>query len=189
MIHYVYVHFTKDTLEPFYIGKGKGLRRFKTNSRNRWWKYKVAKHGFVSDILKEFNTNKEALEYEIEMIAFFKSEGIKLVNLSLGGEGSCGVKASEETKRKIGEHSKNNPRGTAVPKDLIIAVNIDTGEILTMLGKSDIVAKGFQPRCVYRCCNNKQASHLNHTFSRSPLYGSSAQTNSRTKQTFDGYAQ
>lgn len=169
MKHYVYVHFTKDELRPFYIGKGIGARLNRKNSRNRWWHFVVEKHGFVSDVLKEFDTHEEALLYEVEMIAFFKSEGMQLVNLTNGGEGSVGVKASEETKRKIGYHSKMFPRGQSKPSCRIVATNVDNGSTVSMIGKTDILSKGFQPRCVYACCNGKQSIHLNHTFHREQI--------------------
>ena len=169
MSHYVYIHFTKDELKPFYIGKGIGNRRNKTNSRNRWWKFVVAKHGFVSDILKEFDTNEDALVYEVETIKFFREEGFNLVNIPDGGEGSSGMLASEETKRKIGEHSRRFPRGQAKPKYKIVATNLDTGATIEMIGKQAIVTSGFQPRNVYKCCCGLQNKHLGHTFTKFEL--------------------
>lgn len=166
MKHYVYIHFTKDELKPFYIGKGINNRINKTNSRNKWWRSIVAKHGFVSDILKYFNTNEEALAYEIEMIKFFRDENIKLVNITAGGEGSSGVKASEETRRKISAHSKNFPRGQAKPKYQILATNLSNNKVTIMIGKTDIIANGFQPRNVYKCCNGRQSKHLGHIFKK-----------------------
>lgn len=169
MKHYVYIHFTKDELRPFYIGKGIGARLNRKGSRNRWWHFVVEKHGFVSDVLKEFDTHEEALLYEVEMIAFFRGEDIKLVNLTNDNEKSVRIKTSEETKHKIKYHSKTFPKGQSKPNCRIVATNVDDGSTVSMIDKTDIFTKNFQPKCVYACCNGKQSIHLNHTFHREQL--------------------
>lgn len=62
----------------------------------------IAKHGDAVQIKKitEYKTWEEACAAEIEMIAYLKQEGFKLLNMTAGGDGSLGKKASEETKRK-----------------------------------------------------------------------------------------
>jgi len=106
MKHYVYIHFKTDTLEPFYIGKGSGVRYKFTSNRSIHWKRIRAKHGFTPDILEYFHTHEEAIEYEKEMISFFRKE-YKLCNHTDGGEGTFGMVHSEETKRKISENASS----------------------------------------------------------------------------------
>lgn len=98
---YVYIHFKKDTLEPFYIGKGSGTRYKSTKGRSNYWNRVYSKYGFVPDILQYFDNEQLSFEYEKEMIQFFRDQGFVLVNLSNGGEGVSGYKHTEEAKDKI----------------------------------------------------------------------------------------
>lgn len=101
MNYYVYIHYTKDTNEPFYVGKGKGKRAFSKDGRNRYWKYKVSKHGYYVEIIKKNLSEKQSFNHEIYMIYFLKNIGINLVNLTDGGEGASGHTVSNESKLKM----------------------------------------------------------------------------------------
>lgn len=98
---YVYIHFKKDSLEPFYIGKGTGGRMKATSHRNQYWQRIVNKHGFIADVLKYFSSSEAAFDYEKEMIKFFRDQGFKLCNLTDGGDGAAGVTISPETRLKM----------------------------------------------------------------------------------------
>ena len=108
---YVYEHWRLDTNQCFYVGKGQGKRAWDmscdggTNSRNRWHKFLIKKlhpHGLL-DVRLVFEKLKEdrAFEIERERIAHWRGLGVKLVNLTDGGEGSSGVIVGEETRGKI----------------------------------------------------------------------------------------
>ena len=101
---YVYIHTKVTDNTIFYVGKGKGKRAWDKYSRNRHWKYIVAKHGHNVVIVQDNLTEKQALELEVLLIADIGRES--LCNLTDGGEGSSGCVCSEETKRKIGEANK-----------------------------------------------------------------------------------
>lgn len=102
--------------QPFYIGKGQKNRayvhayekakynQFKQNVVNAIRK-KGMQHGV--DILKEFAEEKDALNYEIELIKKYGRRRLDvggiLSNRSLGGEGISGYKFTDKQKKKLSE--------------------------------------------------------------------------------------
>ena len=101
-MYYVYQHRKADSNEIFYVGKGKGNRLHGTQGRNKYWKHTVAKHGYVAELLISEIDEDFALLIEIETIATYRQRGIKLVNLTDGGEGVSGYShpMSDENKKK-----------------------------------------------------------------------------------------
>jgi hypothetical protein len=95
---YVYRHVRLDTNQPFYIGVGlredKFFRARQTGKRNKHWNNIVSKTKFRVDILFEDVENDFALEKEKEFISIYKrkDDGGTLCNITLGGEGTLGVK-------------------------------------------------------------------------------------------------
>ena len=106
MSFYTYAHYTKDTYELFYIGKGQGKRAYTEQNRNKWWKRKVSKHGgFFVELLALWETEQEALEHEAFLIDTFDLIGVQLTNIqkSIGKETS-GRKLSLETRQKMSDN-------------------------------------------------------------------------------------
>ena len=97
--HYTYAHAKPDGT-IFYIGKGIGRRAYSKN-RNNYWKRIVAKYGYEVQILAHWDTEKEALNHEVLLIACMKDMGIELCNLTEGGEGATGYQHSEEHKASL----------------------------------------------------------------------------------------
>jgi hypothetical protein len=94
----------------FYIGIGRHKKRaYTTDRRSPIWKYAVNKYGLKIEVLYENISWEEACKIEQELIKQYGrkafNEGI-LVNLTKGGDGRLGLKASEETKRKMSESHK-----------------------------------------------------------------------------------
>jgi hypothetical protein len=103
-MYYTYAHYTADTKELFYIGKGTFSKRgnykraYVSTRRNAHWNNKVNKHkGFEVQILATWKTEKEAFEHERLLISCFEG---RLVNLTIGGDGCAGRIHSEEEKTK-----------------------------------------------------------------------------------------
>lgn len=124
-MYYAYSHKKKDNNQIFYIGiakkNPKRLSGFKTTysrafskkSRNVIWKNIVNKHDYIIDIIFECDTEDEIIEKEKELIKFYgkiiNKSGI-LCNMTDGGHGIESFNHSLESKRKIGESSKNRIR-------------------------------------------------------------------------------
>jgi hypothetical protein len=110
-----YAH-TKPDGTIFYIGKGVEKRAYDTKSRNRFWKHIVAKHGFKTVILANWDTEQEAFEHEKVLIACFNDMGYELANLTDGGEGSAGYKwAPEQLAKRSTEEARARRRGENNP--------------------------------------------------------------------------
>lgn len=120
---YVYGHYTKDTNELFYVGKGVGVRAWSRDKRSRWWTRTVNKHGLEIKLLFENLTESEAHDKEMKLIQQHgrrnNNTGI-LINLTEGGEGISGYKHTESTKRiisnKLSGRTLSEPHKTAISK-------------------------------------------------------------------------
>ena len=103
---YVYVHLRATTKEPFYYGKGCDKRALESD-RNTWHANVVRKHGFVSVILKDQLTEKEAYSEEKKFIAEARARGENIVNVSEGGEGFTSETARLAGKKGGATNAKN----------------------------------------------------------------------------------
>lgn len=103
---YVYEHLKADTGEVFYVGKGCRKRARDKDNRSQYWLNIVKKHGFdvryvVKDVDEEF-----AFLVEQERIDQLKRLGVKLCNLTNGGEGLSGWVMPQELKEKMSKVHK-----------------------------------------------------------------------------------
>lgn len=104
---YIYGHFTKDTKELFYIGKGTSNRMTSTSGRSKGW-YEVAKQrGVLAKILVRGLTEVDALTEENRLILSNKSNSL-LVNKSVN-IGKCTITLEELQKLVV--ISPSSPSG------------------------------------------------------------------------------
>ena len=62
---YIYKHIRPDTNEVFYIGVGVDERRINSNqSRNKFWKNIVNKHGIIREIIEDNLSWDDAIKRE-----------------------------------------------------------------------------------------------------------------------------
>ncbi|MBT8514387.1 hypothetical protein G6727_02805 [Polynucleobacter paneuropaeus] len=94
---YIYQHLKADTNEIFYVGKGNKKRAYSHN-RGEYWKRVVAKHGLIVQIIHQDLDEDTAFKLEIETIQIYRSQGIKLVNMTDGGEGTSGRITTDESR-------------------------------------------------------------------------------------------
>lgn len=80
MKYCVYGHYTKETNELFYIGKGTGNRAWVTSNRSKLWHQVVKAQGFVYKIISDNLNEKSAIELETKLISENKG---RLVNRRL----------------------------------------------------------------------------------------------------------
>lgn len=93
--YYVYRHYIGNN--TFYVGKGSGDRAYETrkNRRNIKWCEFVNNREYNVEIVKYFNDNKKALDFEEELTQYYKNIGQCEANISIG------AKINNETKTKM----------------------------------------------------------------------------------------
>ena len=72
--YYVYGHFIKSTNVLFYIGKGCHKRAAVKHNRNALWNELVAQHDYYSLIIRDNLSEKEAINFEQELLNEFPTE-------------------------------------------------------------------------------------------------------------------
>jgi hypothetical protein len=121
---YVYALRVDGEENPFYIGKGQGNRAIhhftpsslKKNSHknNKIKKARLQGKEVKIEYFETGLTNEQACEKEREYIAKYgrwdTEEGGVLANRTDGGEGTLGIKPTEETRRKMSEAQKKRPQ-------------------------------------------------------------------------------
>lgn len=97
----VYLHTRLDGV-VFYVGIGSPKRPYSEINRNKHWHRTTEKYAYTVTILHENLSWEAACALEIELIAKYRAtSGSKLCNVSTGGEGSKGLKHSDEAKERM----------------------------------------------------------------------------------------
>ena len=85
-MYYVYEWFIVDTNEIIYVGKG--IRnRYKVRKHNKFFNDMIMRFKCDSRIVKEFEDEKDAFEYEYDRICELKAKGQCVCNIYNGGSG------------------------------------------------------------------------------------------------------
>lgn len=98
--YYVYLHRKATSGEVFYVGKGLGPRAEQKTNRNRHWHNVVKRHGLVVERLEPLLCESDAFALERYLIAGYRALGVRLVNLTVGGEGAAGRVVSTLSRAK-----------------------------------------------------------------------------------------
>lgn len=115
---YVYIWFLTDTNEVFYVGKGSGNRVTSMKDRNRHFRNIRRKCKCDYKIVKYFNNEEEAYEFEMQLGMEYKARGQAWCCYVLGKTNKF---ISSETKNKISKSLKGNTpwnKGRKMPSDL-----------------------------------------------------------------------
>lgn len=112
---YVYTHTRLDNNEVFYVGIGTQdnyRRASRSHYRTNYWNNIVKKCGWKVDIVYDKISWEDACKKEKELILKYGRVDLgtgTLVNLTDGGEGNFGRKASEKTRLKMSNKKRGIP--------------------------------------------------------------------------------
>lgn len=119
-MYYVYEWYVKETGEIFYVGKGT-KNRYKVKKHNRFFNDFIKRYDCESRIVKHFESEKEAFEYEFERVLELKLKGQCVCNIYNGGTGGTTDWWTDEKRKEYSQKnvmksenqrnrmSKNNP--------------------------------------------------------------------------------
>ena len=139
---YVYEWFIKETNEVIYVGKG-CRKRYKVTKHNKFFNDMIKRFDCDSRIIKEFETEKEAFEYEYERVNELKAIGQCVCNIYDGGCGGTTNWWTEDKKKWYSEHnvmkneaqrkrmSEKNPMKN---KEIALKVNQKNSKIVIING-------------------------------------------------------
>lgn len=148
--YYVYEWFIINTLEVFYVGKGRGMRRFSMASRNKLFMNIINKYNCAVRLYKTGLTEREAFEIEKDRIAELKLIGQARANFHIGGCGGdtgyrpigeknpfYGRKHKQQTIEKIRQKQTGKKLGPLTRKKMSIAhKGKNVGEKNPMYGRT-----------------------------------------------------
>ena len=103
--YYVYEWFIKETKEIFYVGKGCDNRVTSMKDRNNYFKNIRSKYECDYRILKYFDKEQEAFDFELKRGTELKNIGQAKASFVLGGKQKF---ISKETRKKISDTLKQN---------------------------------------------------------------------------------
>lgn len=129
MRDYIYVY-NDEHGTPYYVGKGRGLRKYHQNKHTCTVPPKENIQTFYCD------NEEEAYETEMFLIEFFgrAQDGGLLQNVTLGGRGARGRVDSAETIRKRAEGCIEHFKTNEHPRALTYEITTPDGEMIIIRG-------------------------------------------------------
>ncbi len=128
---YVYVHSRLNTGAPFYVGKGHARRAYTIKSRSQHWKNIVAKDGgWHVNFIAERVDEELAFLAEMEAIDKYRRLGVRLINLTDGGDGVSGYRPTKPPHNKgkpMSEKMKAHLSATAKARGILPPIEWNRG--------------------------------------------------------------
>lgn len=103
-MYYVYEWFIKETGEVIYVGKGTH-NRYKVKRHNKFFNDMIKRFECDSRIIKEFECEKDAFEYEYDRINELRSVGQCVCNIYNGGTGGTTSWWDDNRRKWYSEHN------------------------------------------------------------------------------------
>jgi len=104
-MYYVYEFYIVDTGEIIYAGKGTGYRYKVRSQRNKVLTEMLGRYNCDSRIVKEFDDEKDAFDFEFEYINKLKETGQCVCNIYSGGAGGSGEWWTDELRDQYSRHN------------------------------------------------------------------------------------
>lgn len=101
-MYYVYEWYVKDSGEIFYVGKGT-RNRYKVKKHNQFFNDFITRFDCESRIVKEFEDENSAFDYEFYRINELKEKGMCKCNIYQGGRGGSTNWWTEERRKEYSE--------------------------------------------------------------------------------------
>lgn len=101
---YVYEWYIEETGEIIYVGKGCRLR-YKVKKHNKFFNEMIKRYKCNSRIIKQFETEKDAFDYEYQRVNELREKGQCVCNIYNGGAGGTTSWWTDELREK---YSTNN---------------------------------------------------------------------------------
>lgn len=102
-MYYVYEWYVVDTNEIIYVGKGTKYRYKVRSQRNVFLTDMLKRYNCSSRIVKTFEDEKSAFEFEYDYIKKLKSQGLCVCNIHSGGAGGSGEWWTDELRKEYSE--------------------------------------------------------------------------------------
>lgn len=103
-MYYVYEWFIKETGEIIYVGKGT-RRRYKVRKHNYLFNEMIRRYDCDSRIVREFEEEKDAFDYEYERILELKLKGQCVCNIYNGGTGGTTAWWDDNRRKYYSKHN------------------------------------------------------------------------------------
>ena len=103
-MYYVYEWYIIETEEIIYVGKG-SKRRYKVRKHNRLFNEMLKRFQCESRIIKYFNTEKEAFDFEFDYINKMRNLGQCVCNIHNGGYGGTTDWWTDKLRKKYSEYN------------------------------------------------------------------------------------
>ena len=180
--YYAYIHCKPDG-SPFYVGKGSSDRLKLYSKRNNYHKNIVNKYGREKILIGGIECSSESIAFELEkgLIKCLTVSGIKLSNLTSGGEGAS---HSKETKSAISAKLKGTKKAwlSKAMKEAQKSGGYTKGRTLTDDHK-EAISKGHIGRKLSKDTKDKiSSSHKSKDYITCPNCGISSISRSSMKR-------
>ena len=146
---YVYEHWRPDTHTCFYVGKGHNRRAWDMRrARNRRHKFitdKLKRDGLKVDVrlVQDDLSEDQAFDLERQRIAMWRCLRVQLTNVTDGGDGSAGLKHTEESRAKM----SLKQRGRVVSDEAKAKISAYwKGRVMTPEHKAAFIAGGIREK-------------------------------------------